>query len=754
MAMSSCGTYEGAGNLFWVNLKWSATPKVPVNEKGVDNFRQQHFSSPKRWIKQPMIIAVEESMTLHFGNLTRVTPEEADHALLLAVSGAIDAGEDEQVLRQWRAVLLTVPMIFEILPTNDQKFFRVNLRNEIITDFDSLARNTAQRIYELMSFKHTKETTMKRKLEVPELYTMWSEQVTESKAKIAELEKVTESFCRDAVTIYERLLNVPELRARCLALDSAYGKASPLNSSTNMKELVKIGKTPVLIEWMICTMHDLLETDQCTWRDFGTRALATNKGKKGLYELWVLKYELKQHLLGKFLDLLKLPGKESEYLRDALLSHDQFREKTRDRSWQGTLSETGRLLFNLVQALVYQQQHDGSLRTSLKAWMKSRAQKDHGKPLEQKEAEGPTSSSALAAGGSSVSLSELLGEKWADVSAEDSTSLEDWREYVAQMTEQFVTFTIDDNSLRTSEFGDKLTSTVLPKVDGPVLAIYDVKTSGESSSNPNVRQPPLRANHLKRSLQAFAQCRQKPGEEGELREGDFFFIFDGGKSGNEMAINNAFLKMDGSHMEKQKTTYTLLTDEESLKDRRERTRGFVQQDERIYVMSRLPLNMPKVTRKFFPGSNYGSCLGPVKAPAYLDPCCWRLTLEEKGQLYGRDGKILVGGPCEEPSPKPPSEDSREPVSWHFMNPKIFGELLHSFKPKAVVKFTDIDHNCAIECLKARVPLVSCCFTAAHASLLKKKVICELWKALCDESIPELYDVGLPFEFGLGHALNF
>lgn len=98
--MSSCGTYEGAGNLFWVNLKWSATPKVPVNEKGVDNFRQQHFSSPKRWIKQPMIIAVEESMTLHFGNLTRVTPEEADHALLLAVSGAIDAGEDEQVLRR------------------------------------------------------------------------------------------------------------------------------------------------------------------------------------------------------------------------------------------------------------------------------------------------------------------------------------------------------------------------------------------------------------------------------------------------------------------------------------------------------------------------------------------------------------------------------------------------------------------------------------------------------------------------------
>ena len=209
-----------------------------------------------------------------------------------------------------------------------------------------------------------------------------------------------------------------------------------------------------------------------------------------------------------------------------------------------------------------------------------------------------------------------------------------------------------------------------------------------------------------------------------------------------MAIQNTFLKVDGTHMEKQKTIYTMLTDEESLKDRRERTRGFVQQDERIYVFSRYPLSMTKVARKFYPGSNYGSCLGPVVAPGYNDAACWRLTVDEKNQLFGKDGKILVGGACEEPCPKPACEDGKEPASWHFMNPKVMAEMLHGFKPRAVVKFTEIDHLMALECLKARVPLVSCCFTAAHASMLKKKVVSELWKAMCDESIPELYDVGL------------
>ena len=97
----------------------------------------------------------------------------------------------------------------------------------------------------------------------------------ESQAQIAE--KVTETFCKDAVLVYDRLLNIPDLRKKCLALDDAYGKASPLNSITNMKDLVRTGKTAVLIEWLIDTMHDLLDSNQCTWRDFGTRSLVSWK---------------------------------------------------------------------------------------------------------------------------------------------------------------------------------------------------------------------------------------------------------------------------------------------------------------------------------------------------------------------------------------------------------------------------------------------------------------------------------------------
>ena len=99
-AMKGCGTYEAAGNLFWVNLRWSATPRVPLSDRGVEVFMKQHYSAPKRWVGRPIVVGVDEHFTLHFGNLQRVTPEESDHALLFAKADAIHHGEEESVLKQ------------------------------------------------------------------------------------------------------------------------------------------------------------------------------------------------------------------------------------------------------------------------------------------------------------------------------------------------------------------------------------------------------------------------------------------------------------------------------------------------------------------------------------------------------------------------------------------------------------------------------------------------------------------------------
>ena len=42
-AMSSAGTYDAACNLFWVNFKWSAAPKVPINRDSVKRLQSRMY---------------------------------------------------------------------------------------------------------------------------------------------------------------------------------------------------------------------------------------------------------------------------------------------------------------------------------------------------------------------------------------------------------------------------------------------------------------------------------------------------------------------------------------------------------------------------------------------------------------------------------------------------------------------------------------------------------------------------------------
>lgn len=65
----------------------------------------------------------------HKGSLLRVSPEEPIHAWLLAVSRDIDSQVDQSVLDQWLHSALTVTFHFEVLQSEDEKYFRAaNLR--------------------------------------------------------------------------------------------------------------------------------------------------------------------------------------------------------------------------------------------------------------------------------------------------------------------------------------------------------------------------------------------------------------------------------------------------------------------------------------------------------------------------------------------------------------------------------------------------------------------------------------------------
>ena len=133
--------------------------------------------------------------------------------------------------------------------------------------------------------------------------------------------------------------------------------------------------------------------------------------------------------------------------------------------------------------------------------------------------------------------------------------------------------------------------------------------------------------------------------EGDLRRKDLVIVLDGGRSGNDSAVNQALVDVNGRAMNKVKQCFTLLYDEESLGERKERVKGFVQQVEGLNVYSTEGLELEKCSRKHYSGTNHGTNIGPVRALPYDDPNCWRISPADKKLLYGDKGKILTGGAC-------------------------------------------------------------------------------------------------------------
>ena len=102
-AMSTAKVYDASCNLFWLNLQWSPCPSVPVNRSAVEMLRRVHFSKPSRF-PIPVVVAVPAGgMTVDEfdrakGNLRRVSPEEIEHAFLMAIADAVIRGESEEEL--------------------------------------------------------------------------------------------------------------------------------------------------------------------------------------------------------------------------------------------------------------------------------------------------------------------------------------------------------------------------------------------------------------------------------------------------------------------------------------------------------------------------------------------------------------------------------------------------------------------------------------------------------------------------------
>ncbi len=311
---------------------------------------------------------------------------------------------------------------------------------------------------------------------------------------------------------------------------------------------------------------------------------------------------------------------------------------------------------------------------------------------------------------------------------------------MANMSEQQVKTAIEDSA------SGKASSCTL---------LYDPKLVGESRTAPHIRIPPFSESHALTVVGGFTSCR---GTAGYVAPGDQVLIMDATKKGlNSTAIPRVFQDEMSVKVKTNTSTQVLLVySQANLMARRRATRTIegLRQVETLNVFTARPLSLPYRKRLHFKDcshDNWAPVIGTVEFERW--ETCWTLRFKEKKRLFG-DFHVAVGGAGDaEPVDDQPEiqvadideeevvedklpgteqlvvkpgrlnravirEDSNiEPVFMHALGSKVYEELLHSFSIQAMVDGTPGPGNCALACIKRRVPYIGLCLSDGHADLL-------------------------------------
>ena len=98
------GNYTAGGNLFWVDLRWSATPGVPLRLQAVKKLSKTLFHEPSPYPGALHVAVAPGYEPLnHRGGWHGVSPEELTHGMIHAVAEAVRTEADNAVLlNDWK----------------------------------------------------------------------------------------------------------------------------------------------------------------------------------------------------------------------------------------------------------------------------------------------------------------------------------------------------------------------------------------------------------------------------------------------------------------------------------------------------------------------------------------------------------------------------------------------------------------------------------------------------------------------------
>lgn len=142
-------------------------------------------------------------------------------------------------------------------------------------------------------------------------------------------ETITASWVDQAVTVYNRIYEVPEARDIIARADQEFLTDSPLDSLSKLQVVVSKSRTEDVIIWSLASIYDYWKhgsrAEPLTWR-----MLAGAKMKTGFLDLAMYKFEMKKYFMTSWLETMTWGEALKTLFRQTLATHQKY------RAWNGS----------------------------------------------------------------------------------------------------------------------------------------------------------------------------------------------------------------------------------------------------------------------------------------------------------------------------------------------------------------------------------------------------------------------------------
>ena len=698
-------TYVCGINFAWVNALFSATPGVPVRMSAVKQVRDNVFREPCALEHFHVGVPSNDyAVAAHKGGLMRVSPEEIAAAFILAVARDIKKHEPEDLLQKWYRQLRSTTCVFVLLPSQmDRYWYALERRENVEHEFQAVHRSCLQRLYEVSRF-------------IEKL------RGTGGSVNLPAVLNAYKTNLKNAITVCERMLNVPQIEAVLREMDGMPQDVfNPFDSHSRLQALVNKCRTQDDLLYVAQALKVQAVRQELTALTVLEIKGNVKDGGKGVVDLMFYKRDVKQAALTKAEDMFSHSPATVAWIRGTvahkIADHSTWERADSDKAdlaWRAGRSPAEIQWLNLILDLAFRKTYDMPLKIALRAgqtaaeailregiahaWDNLQEKVDSEKPPEEpkdESEEGEPKQNPMenndplykvkfvvdAPGeGKGATAKETTLAELPDDSKEQVKIMIDNARAQMKAALQFIPLETSDGALSPEQLFDAVRKSLsgkmkLDETGGKYVAIfYDPKLSGEATHRPAIRQPPLRKEVFAKLLKTV--LGRSP--DGDPPEQDVYFLFDGGKDGIHSDLLRPFSSMDVLAW-----TYSIYRDEDSVSRRFAKVQGtgVLQLDEKMLVVSKSALRVPRKKYENYAGSTAANTIGRVVMDDLSD--LWQLPWPEQKNAHGDTNLVPVGGPQPgqdelEVKLAPRTRDSVEAVFYHSLPESIYLEVTKAF----------------------------------------------------------------------------